>query len=330
MNNLKMSCWRNLVQILFALFLLVTGYRFYLFVRFYETAGVATPPPRPPAVEGFLPISALMTLKNLLVDGVWDNIHPAGLVILMAILITAFLFRKSFCSWLCPVGALSEVLGQLGAKLKIRIENPHWLDLGLMSLKYLLLAFFVKTIFWDMNGVAVAAFLQSPYNAIADVKMLKFFTELSPLAWKILISLGLISVIFRNFWCRYLCPYGALLGLISYLSPLQVVRDKKLCSNCGACAKSCPNRIKVDHIQKAVSPECTSCHKCLDACSTDGALNLKWQPFQRQVPNWFYPFLFLVIFFGIIMTAKLGGYWHTSLTNADYRQLIPNAAFFRH
>ena len=98
-----------------------------------------------------------------------------------------------------------------------RVQGP--LDLLLQLCKYTLLLFFIKIILIDMPIAATRGFLDAPYWAIADVKMLHFFTRMSTTSMVVIGILSLLSVIYRNFWCRYLCPYGALLGLLSMLSP---------------------------------------------------------------------------------------------------------------
>jgi len=81
----------------------------------------------------------------------------------------------------------------------------------LRGIKYLLLGFFLQAIL-GMSSAAIGSFLDSPYNRVADVKMLKFFTEITPFALGTLIVLAALSVPIRHLWCRYLCPYGGLLG----------------------------------------------------------------------------------------------------------------------
>ena len=108
---------------------------------------------RPPSVESFLPISALVGLKRFLLTGYWDPVHPAGLTILAAAIVGALLARKAFCGWVCPVGTISRGLEWLGEKLFWRRRwpvVPRWLDLALMSLKYVLLALFAWAILWQM------------------------------------------------------------------------------------------------------------------------------------------------------------------------------------
>ena len=72
---------------------------------------------RPPGVEGFLPIAALLSLRHLFTTGEVHAVHPAGLVILVLILLMGFLAKKAFCSWACPVGTLSEMLASVGRRL---------------------------------------------------------------------------------------------------------------------------------------------------------------------------------------------------------------------
>ncbi len=107
---------RRLVQVAFTAFVVWLGLQFSLWA-FARIAGRGPAFPRPAGVEGFLPISALMSLRLALAGGGIHPVHPAGLAILVAVLAMSTVVAKSFCSHLCPVGALSEGLGRLGARL---------------------------------------------------------------------------------------------------------------------------------------------------------------------------------------------------------------------
>ncbi|MCA1764708.1 MAG: 4Fe-4S binding protein, partial [Desulfobulbaceae bacterium] len=104
---------RLAVQAAFALFCLYCGYLFYLFYRWAMGASESYVA-RPPSVEAFLPIGALVSLKRLVLTGVYDPIHPAGLTIFIAALLIGFLFRKGLCGWICPVGFTSNLVEKLG------------------------------------------------------------------------------------------------------------------------------------------------------------------------------------------------------------------------
>ena len=126
---------RTLVRSLFLAVLTCTGIRFYLFVESLEK-GVLPAFLRPPGVEAFLPVSALVSLKHLVLTGTVNRIHPAGLVLFLLICATALFARRGFCAWVCPVGLMSGLLSKLGHQVfKRRMRIPARLDLLLQSIK---------------------------------------------------------------------------------------------------------------------------------------------------------------------------------------------------
>ena len=231
---------RHAVQWAFAALNGWLGVQFYLWVRYFERGGVGVYVSRPAGAEGWLPIAGLMNAKYFLLTGQIPVIHPAALVLFAAFMLLSVLLKKSFCSWLCPVGTLSESLWKLGRRIFGRnLQLPRWADLPLRPLKYLLLGFFVFAI-GSMSAEALQSFMYTEYGLVADVKMLNFFRDIGPTAAIVIGLLVLLSMLVRNFWCRYLCPYGALMGLASLLSPVKIRRDGEACIDCGKCAKACP------------------------------------------------------------------------------------------
>ena len=220
--------------------------------------------------------------------------------------------RKAFCSWLCPIGTLSEYVWRAGRKLMGRnFALPRWLDIPLRGLKYLLLGFFIWAIA-SMSAEAIAGFLKSPYGLVADVKMLNFFRHLGETAAIVLTILGIASLLVQNFWCRYLCPYGALLGLAAVFSPTRVRRDSNACIDCGKCAAACPASLPVDKLRSVISAECTGCLECVAACPARDALwagpvGLRSKP---RLPAWALAAGIAVLFLGIIAYAKVTGHWN--------------------
>ncbi len=236
---------RNYIQIGVLAVTLGIGIQFYIHVH-QATNSLTITVQRPPGVEGFLPIGALMGWKQFLSNGHWDKVHPAGMVILGFAALVSLAGRKSFCSWFCPIGTVSELLWKLGQRLFGRnLCLPRWLDIVLRSCKYALLGFFVWIII-RMGEAAIAQFLTSPYYRMADVKMLHFFTRMSATTALILAFLIGMSLLYRNFWCRYFCPYGALMGLVAILSPLKIRRKPSDCIACGNCSAACPHRIAIN------------------------------------------------------------------------------------
>jgi polyferredoxin len=320
---------RQAVQVAFVALNLWIGARFYLFVRYYETGGATAFVSRPPGVEGWLPIAALMNLKYVLVTGALPPVHGAGLVLLVAFLAISLLFRKAFCSWLCPIGTLSEWLWQGGREIFGRsIALPRWADVPLRGLKYVLMGLFVYAVA-GLSATDLRAFLDSPYGLIADVKMLDFFRHLGRTGAFVIAGLLVASLSVKNVWCRYLCPYGALLGLVSLASPTRVRRAPDACIDCAKCAKACPAGLPVDRLLSVRSAECTACLACVSACPAAGALDLTVGR-RRRLPGWALGLAVSVVFLAAVGLAHWTGVWHSRIPSRVYSALIPRAGDLTH
>lgn len=320
---------RRLVQWAFLLLNLFIGWRFYQWVRHFETFGLSAPVTRPPGVEGWLPIAALMNLKYFVDTGRIPEVHPAGFFLLLAFLGMSLVLRKSFCSWLCPIGTISEWLWQGGQELFGRTwQLPRWLDIPLRSLKYILMALFVYVVV-IMSADEIAGFLSSPYGLIADVKMLDFFRHMGQTAAAVIAFLVVASVFVKNVWCRYLCPYGALMGLVALASPTGIRRTPEACIDCNKCARACPSLLPVDRVIRIRSAECTTCLSCVAACPVTEALSCT-VPGRRVLQPWMVATGVVLIFVGAVGIARLTGHWHTVVPDAVYQELITNSGAVGH
>jgi polyferredoxin len=311
---------RFVVQSLFALLCIWIGVEFYLFVRFLETNGAASFYERPPGVDGFLPISSFMSFYLLLTTGEIHQAHPAGLFIFLAIVLMSLVFGKSFCSWLCPIGFLSELVGDFGEKIfRRRLKLPKFLDYPLRSLKYLMLGFLVYSVIFLMTPIAVKYFLDSPYNIVADIKMYYFFANISRTSLIVISVLFVLSIFIRNFWCRFLCPYGALLGIFSLLSPNKIQRNTTSCIDCGLCNKACPSFIKVDKIKTVISDECSTCLNCVDVCPVKDTLNLNSLIVKKKKLNKKFVAIGIVGIFMIVTgIGMISGNWQNQVSKEEY------------
>ena len=328
-NRQYLQRFRHIVQWAVLCLVIYSGYNFYLFIGSLASGGMP-PVSRPASIEGFLPIGGLMALKLWITTGIFDAVHPASLVIFCGALILSLLLRKSFCGWICPIGTVSDVTWKIGRKILGRnFTLPKYPDYFLRSLKYVLMAFFLYIIVIKMSPSEIAGFLETPYWTIIDVKMMMFFTEASVTVIAALVILLVLSMLFKNFWCRYLCPYGALLGLLGHLSPLRIQRNDNLCTQCNACSMNCPSNLPVNKELSVLSPECSACLTCISSCRSTGALDVTIKSGTRLHPA-IVGVSVIVIFFGLIMFAELSGRWNSSLTNNDLRVLLSNIAYLSH
>ena len=120
----------------FLAFQLYLGICFARFVDQFAGPGAAMPGARPDGIDGFLPIAALVGLRDWYLRGSLNPFHPAAVVVLLTVLAVSLLLKRSFCSWICPVAAVSELLWKRGFSLFRRnLRPPRWLDIGLRGLK---------------------------------------------------------------------------------------------------------------------------------------------------------------------------------------------------
>jgi len=327
----RSQLYRRSFQGAFLLLNLWLGAKFYLWARQFEVGVINPSLQRPPGVEGWLPIAGLMNLKYWLLSGQIPQVHPAALFLLLTFLAISFLFRKAFCSWLCPIGTVSEYLWRTGKKmLKRNFYLPRWLDLPLRGLKYFLLGFFIWAVS-TMSAIGIRDFMFSPYGLIADVKMLNFFRHIGETGVIVLGIFVVASVFVPNFWCRFLCPYGALLGLTSWLSPTRIRRNAETCTDCAKCAKACPAALPVDKLVQIHSVECTGCLECVAVCPAQGTLAMslpnlvapKTKP--TAIPAWAMAAGIAVLFLSVAGFAKATGHWDSAIPAAVYERLVPNA-----
>jgi polyferredoxin len=312
------------VQVAFLLLNVWIGVEFY---RFVEAPSRAV---RPPGVEGWLPIAGMMNAKYWFVTGEIPAIHPSAMFLFLAFVAISIAARKSFCGWLCPVGTISEWLWRMGRETFGRnFRLPKWLDVPLRGLKYVLTGFFLYAVA-GMAAADIRSFLASPYGLIVDVRMLEFFRNMSVTAAVVLGVLLIGSIFVQNFWCRYLCPYGALMGIAALASPLRIRRNAEACIDCAKCAKACPSQLPVDRLVQIRSAECVGCMSCVAACPAEGALAMTLAPVGRAVSPRMVAAVVAVIFFGFTGYAMVTGHWASPIPGAMYERLVPLAAQVGH
>ncbi len=314
------SVWRLGVQFGFVLISVLLGWQFVHFFNAAKTTTSGPLPSYPAGIEGYLPISGLMGILDWIYQGTLNTVHPAATILFLIFIAVSLLFRKAFCGWFCPVGFLSENLARLGQFLfKKNWRLPEWLDIALRSLKYLVLGFFVWAIF-TMSPAALHTFIESPYNKVVDIKMLEFFIQLSAMGLTVILVLTLLSVVIHSFWCRYLCPYGALVGLFSWLSPVKVRRDAELCTDCGLCDDICPARLPISKKSTVTSMECIGCTDCVTTCPVPKTLVMGTRKHVFN-PRRFAIAVVAVFLIGYV-AARVGGVWYNRLPPDEIRYHI--------
>ncbi len=314
-GKLRANNLREGVQHLLALSMLLVGLQFVVNSALLK-AGITPWLMRPDVGDAFLPIAGGIELKAIISLGIWDQNHPAAAVMLTVVLLTGLLCKRAFCGWACPLGLAGEYLYKLRKRfIQQELLPPAWVDWPLRMIKYLLLLALLYIII-GMPSQSIPGYLNSNYHKIADLKMALFF-----------ITPGLVTLICFGFilglaawrrqgFCRYICPYGALLGILSFLSPFKIRRNTQHClidakgMSCDKCTRACPASISVHKQINIRSDECQACMRCISACPKKEALSLStrngWKLSARGLT-----IMLLTIMFLLPLVAYLGGFWHS-------------------
>jgi hypothetical protein len=239
-------------------------------------------PGRWAGVDFLCPFGGLETLYSLLSgNGFLRHSAASAVILLVGMLVMAVTFRRSFCGMLCPLGTLQGIFGAFGRRLfgGRRPTVPVGLDRIARFLKYGLFAFFLL---WTWQAAELVLRPYDPWVAWAHLTAADLLTTYIAGFVVLVVSLA-GSLVYERFFCKYLCPAGALLGLLSKASFLNIRRDAATCIDCGCCDKACMMNVRVATADVVTSSECISCNECVNACPVPGALKVE-APGRSRVP----------------------------------------------
>jgi hypothetical protein len=166
-------------------------------------------------------------------------------------LFTSLLWGRLYCGYLCPFGAVTEILHKASP---LKLKMPHWANRRLVYLKYVVLGATLLLTYAAIGGMATAAGFQDvePFLAL-------FLSVGDILAFVFLGAVLVASVFFERFYCSYICPAGAGLSLLGWFRVSEIRRWGE-CSRCGVCEADCPTGA-ISHGK--ISPlECMDCRRC--------------------------------------------------------------------
>lgn len=223
------------------------------------------------SLHAICPFGAMETLSSLITGaGLIRQLHASVMVLGAVVLILTVLFGPVFCSHICPLGSIQEWFGKLGRKIFKKRYNkliPKKVHNILKYLRYVVLIL----ILWQTYQSAALVFASvDPYYALYH-----FWTgEATIAAIIILVITLLLSLVVERPWCKYACPYGGLLGLISKISLFKIRRSETACTSCGKCDNQCPMLIDVSSKERINDTLCNRCMKCTseeNGCPVEGA-----------------------------------------------------------
>ena len=267
-----------------------------------------------PSIHAICPYGGLESMLAFITFGAFVKKIFIGTFVLFFVTIgLAVVMRRSFCGQICAFGGLQEFFGKIGRKLfKKRPVLPKKLDRVLRYLKFVVLGITV-VMAWITAELWITPY--DPFNALGHLADFNALITTYLVGFIVLLVTLLGSVVYDRFFCKYLCPVGALYGAIGKVSPYAVRIDKEKCIRCGLCNKVCPMNVEVMNAkkEKITDLECINCNECVNVCPSRGALYTGFgkkkilRPILATV-------LALALFFAPIVVA----------TAAGAMQLLPN------
>jgi ferredoxin-type protein NapH len=173
------------------------------------------------------------------------------------------IFGRAFCGWACPFGTLHDMLSPTNRRKEIKTQNYWYVKYAILFLTLALAWFALDTIFCKFcpSGSLFAAIPFRLLNPSLSEFGMYFYVHMFTLALTIALAL-LIS----RFWCRYLCPMGAIAGAFNKVSVVNISLNEKRCKKCLSCLEACGMGItKLEDIGN--STDCILCGRCVEACT---------------------------------------------------------------
>ena len=241
-------------------------------------------------VEVFLWLDPLVGLTTAVATRHW-NIALFGMG---GVLLVCFLFPRGFCGYICPLGTLLDGFdGLVGRRItRFRVRRRG----GWVHLKYYLLTIVLIA---ALSGVLLSGYLAAiPVltrgllftGGRLQLGLMKSWSQVGPASWSVYLSLLLFAAVFllglfgRRFWCRYVCPSGAVFSVFNLLR-IGEREVEATCIRCGKCLEVCPfDAIQEDYTTR--TRDCTFCQTCGGACPAHAIKFVtRWNRDKLKEPN---------------------------------------------
>ncbi|MBU3100468.1 MULTISPECIES: FMN-binding protein [Clostridium] len=212
-----------------------------------------------------LAFSELKSIYTMIIKGNFNFItaFPTLIEFTTVIIVTIF-FGRFFCGWVCAFGTYNDFIYLLSKKVfKINFKVNEKVDKVLKYVKYVVLLLLVIVV-WTMGSKVLDT--TSPWDAFAQITNFPqvLFDYTIGVALLLLITIGALFV--ERFFCRYLCPLGAVFNILSRIGILKIKKPTDKCGKCRLCTNNCSMGLSLYKAQSVCGGDCINCFKCIEAC----------------------------------------------------------------
>ncbi len=200
-------------------------------------------------------------------SGLLVTLFPTVLLVVMTLL-----FGRIFCGFMCAFGSMGDALNYLGKKVfKIEFNVSENADHILKWIKYVVLIEVITIWVLGMN-IPEGANPWDVFGALVSFPPnFSYATGVGIIGLILLLVIVFASLFIERFFCRYICPMGALFSLVSKVKFLKVKKDRNVCGSCKYCTGNCKMGEPLYKTDKVTSGECVGCMQCVSQCPKNNA-----------------------------------------------------------
>lgn len=211
-----------------------------------------------------LTFGEVKTVYTMLINGDFNFLKALPTLIeFISLMIGTFLLGRFFCGWICTFGAFNDLLFYIGKKLfKSPIKISEKLHSKLVYLKYIIL---IGILILTCNlGITIQG--TSPWDAFVEILNIQSLLSDFLIGFVLLIAIAVGSMFIERFFCKYLCPLGAIFSLISRISIFKINKPSEKCGKCRACTSKCSMGLSLYKKESVRGGECINCLTCVETC----------------------------------------------------------------
>jgi polyferredoxin len=304
--------------------------------------------------ESNLPVNIFLKLDPFAVYSsfIADRTFELSLFLLASVLVVlTLLFGRFFCSWICPLGYLNQLISRI--RFKEKKTEFH-------KTQYFKYYFLVFLLLLAVGGVQVAGIadpisimtrsitfavipagafilnsfldvaydnpiLNHTYKPVKTIYDYLFYNSVYHFEYSILLGIIFVIILLLNFyrnrfWCNQVCPLGALFGLLAHFSIFKVKQDDNICTGCQICTVNCHGNANPHIAGDLRHSECMLCGNCLDNCPSEG---LQYRPAFKTIDRSFQPERRELIITGVLSLISIPAVRFISPSEANAHLIRP-------